>query len=65
MFTVQRLQPRNENPYDAKSHFRDFPCCEVNNKESVTENNFWVMLRRARMVLRECLQINWFKKGAE
>lgn len=26
----------------------------------VTENNIWVMLHRARIRLRECLEINWF-----
>ncbi len=32
---------------------------------SITESNLWVMLHRARMALRECLEINWFKKGGK
>lgn len=28
----------------------------------VTENNVWVMLHRARMALRRCLEKNWFTK---
>ena len=29
---------------------------------NVTENNLWVMLHRARMALRRCLETNWFGK---
>ena len=28
---------------------------------NISPNNLWVMLHRARMALRECLEINWFK----
>lgn len=28
----------------------------------VTPNNLWVMLHRARMALRRCLEENWFRK---
>jgi len=31
---------------------------------SITDSNLWVMLHRARMALRECLEVNWFNKGA-
>ena len=27
----------------------------------ISPNNLWVMLHRARMALRECLEMNWFK----
>jgi RNA polymerase sigma-70 factor (TIGR02943 family) len=27
---------------------------------NITENNLWVMLHRARMALRRCLETNWF-----
>ncbi len=27
----------------------------------ITEKNLWVMLHRARMALRKCLETNWFK----
>lgn len=36
--------------------------CKVLN---VTETNLWVILHRARMQLRRCLEINWFNKGTE
>lgn len=31
---------------------------------SISENNLWVMLHRARMALRECLATNWFEDPA-
>lgn len=34
--------------------------CKVLN---VTETNLWVILHRARMLLRRCLEILWFAKG--
>ena len=34
--------------------------CKVLN---VTETNLWVILHRARMQLRRCLETHWFKKG--
>jgi RNA polymerase sigma-70 factor (ECF subfamily) len=39
---------------------------EVESKEicamlSISENNLWVMLHRARLALRECLAMNWFE----
>jgi len=33
--------------------------CELLN---ISENNLWVMLHRARMALRRCLETNWFSK---
>lgn len=29
---------------------------------NISESNLWVMLHRARMALRECLETNWFAK---
>ncbi|PYL11917.1 MAG: hypothetical protein DMF48_04440 [Verrucomicrobia bacterium] len=31
---------------------------------SISDSNLWVMLHRARMVLRECLEMNWFDTPA-
>ena len=30
---------------------------------NISENNLWVMLHRARMALRHCLETNWFGKN--
>jgi RNA polymerase sigma-70 factor (ECF subfamily) len=35
--------------------------CRVLN---ISENNLWVMLHRARMALRRCLEMNWIEKQA-
>jgi len=31
---------------------------------NISENNLWVMLHRARMALRRCLETNWFGKNS-
>ena len=31
----------------------------------ISANHLWVMLHRARLALRRCLEVNWFKPGAE
>jgi len=31
----------------------------------ISESNLWVMLHRARMALRRCLETNWFQKHAQ
>jgi RNA polymerase sigma-70 factor (ECF subfamily) len=35
---------------------------EICKELSITANNCWVLVYRARMVLRECLEIRWFGK---
>ena len=42
---------------------------EVSSREicrmlNVSESNLWVMLHRARMALRECLEVRWFDRPA-
>jgi len=32
---------------------------------NITENNLWVMLHRARLALRRCLELNWFAKNRQ
>jgi RNA polymerase sigma-70 factor (ECF subfamily) len=36
---------------------------EICKELTITANNLWVILYRARMSLRECLQMNWFSGG--
>ena len=40
----------------------DLETDEICKTLSISPNNLWVMLHRARMGLRECLEINWFDK---
>jgi RNA polymerase sigma-70 factor (ECF subfamily) len=35
---------------------------EICAKLDISESNLWVMLHRARMALRRCLETNWFGK---
>lgn len=37
---------------------------EICKELSITPTNLWVMLHRARLRLRECLQLNWFGDAA-
>src|SRR4029079_16216231 len=36
---------------------------EICKELTITANNLWVILHRARMSLRECLERNWFAGG--
>jgi RNA polymerase sigma-70 factor (ECF subfamily) len=38
----------------------DLDCAEVCEVLSISASNLWTRLHRARTLLRECLQINWF-----
>ena len=38
----------------------DVPSEEVCKEFNISPNNFWVMLHRARMALRRCLEVHWF-----
>lgn len=40
----------------------DLKTGEICQMLNITENNMWVMLHRARMALRRCLETNWFSK---
>jgi len=36
---------------------------EICQTMNISESNLWVMLHRARMALRRCLESNWFRRG--
>ncbi|MFY7997292.1 MAG: sigma-70 family RNA polymerase sigma factor [Candidatus Kapaibacteriota bacterium] len=38
----------------------DADCAEICTALEITETNLWVMLHRARMHLRRCLEVRWF-----
>lgn len=38
---------------------------EICKELRLSSSNFWVILHRARMRLRECLQLRWFGEGAK
>ena len=35
---------------------------QISRDLNISQNNIWVMLHRARMALRECLEMNWFNE---
>ncbi len=36
------------------------PSAEICSTLNITDSNLWVMLHRARMALRRCMEVNWF-----
>lgn len=32
---------------------------------TVSDKNFWVMMHRARLALRRCIEVNWFRKAVK
>lgn len=42
----------------------DLETDEICHELTITSNNLWVILYRARMALRECLEQHWFASGA-
>ncbi|NMG16102.1 sigma-70 family RNA polymerase sigma factor [Aromatoleum bremense] len=44
--------------------FLELETAEICRQLGITSNNCWVILHRARLGLRECLENRWFMKGA-
>lgn len=38
-----------------------FDACEICEILELSPNNFWVMMHRARMALRRCIEVKWFR----
>ena len=58
-FCLERLPPNTARVFMMREVLElesDEICMEL----SITSNNLWVILYRARMALRECLEKNWF-----
>ena len=56
---LSKLPPRVAAVFTLRE-MDDLTSKEICSILSVTESNLWVMLHRARMALRECLETNWF-----
>jgi RNA polymerase sigma-70 factor, ECF subfamily len=57
--------PKNISTAFCLREIDDLDSKEVCRLLNVSENNLWVMLHRARMALRRCLETNWFSKAGE
>jgi RNA polymerase sigma-70 factor (ECF subfamily) len=58
---LEKLPPRVGDVFMLRE-MEDVPSKEICRTLNITESNLWVMLHRARMALRECLEMNWFEK---
>lgn len=41
----------------------DRESAEICNELGITSSNYWVLMHRAKVLLRDCLEKNWFVKG--
>jgi RNA polymerase sigma-70 factor (ECF subfamily) len=58
---LDKLPKRIANVFMLRE-MEDVESKEICSMLSISESNLWVMLHRARMALRECLEINWFNR---
>jgi RNA polymerase sigma-70 factor (ECF subfamily) len=61
---LSRLPPRLATVFELRElEQRDTKeiCAELN----ISENNLWVMLHRARLCLRRCIELNWLNKSKD
>lgn len=56
--------PRNINSVFTMREVDGLESREICSLLNISENNLWVMLHRARMALRRCLETNWFGADA-
>jgi RNA polymerase sigma-70 factor (ECF subfamily) len=58
---TQRLPARTARVFMMRE-IMDMPTEEICKELEITATNCWVMLHRARLTLRECLELQWFGK---
>jgi len=67
-FEVMQLCLENLPPNTARAFMMrevmELDADEICQELTITSNNLWVILYRARMALRECLERRWFAAGA-
>lgn len=56
---LERLPPNTARVFMMRE-IMDLTSDEICKELTITANNLWVMLYRARMALRQCLEQNWF-----
>ncbi|MEO7297936.1 MAG: sigma-70 family RNA polymerase sigma factor [Verrucomicrobiota bacterium] len=57
--------PQNVAQVYVMREIDDYSTEEICEKLAISSNNLWVMLHRARMSLRRCLEIHWFSRESE
>ena len=59
---LEKLPPNTARAFMMRE-VMELECDEICMELSITANNLWVILYRARMALRQCLEQNWFAGG--
>jgi len=61
-FCLEKLPPNTARVFMMRE-VMELTSDEICKELAITANNLWVILYRARMSLRECLELNWFAGG--
>jgi len=61
-FCLEKLPPNTARVFMMRE-VMELESDEICKELTITANNLWVILYRARMSLRECLELNWFAGG--
>ena len=61
-FCLEKLPPNTARVFMMRE-VMELESDEICKELTITANNLWVILYRARVSLRECLEKNWFKDG--
>jgi RNA polymerase sigma-70 factor (ECF subfamily) len=59
-YCISLLSPRMAATFNMKT-LEDISTEEICKELGISESNLWVMMHRARLQLRECVDDNWFK----
>jgi RNA polymerase sigma-70 factor (ECF subfamily) len=62
-FCLEKLPPNTARVFMMRE-VMELESEEICKELRITANNLWVILYRARMSLRECLQLHWFAGGS-
>jgi len=62
-FCLEKLPPNTARVFVMREVL-ELESEEICKELQITANNLWVILYRARMSLRECLELNWFKESS-
>lgn len=57
---ISQLNPRMASTFTLKT-LEEIPTDEICKELGISESNLWVLLHRARLQLRECIDNKWFK----
>ncbi|MAT39399.1 MAG: RNA polymerase subunit sigma [Ectothiorhodospiraceae bacterium] len=59
---LEKLPPRTAEAFSLRE-MEDMSSEEICNILDITPNNFWVMMHRARIALRKCLENSWLNQN--